>query len=120
MIKKYLYQLLPSIIILGIFFVFFYSPSNKVGREKVQELNILNKRLKKTNDSIYLEIQKYKSDMTKSDEIIETLMEEEGMLREEIETLNIKITKIKGKYEKANNHANSFDSAAIRQYFSNL
>lgn len=120
MIKKYLIQILPSIIILGLFFVFFYSPSNKESKRKIQELNLLNKQLKKANDSIRNEIVEFTSDMEKSDEIIKTLMEEEYLLKDKVNTLNSKITNLKSKYEEANNHANNFDSSAIKQYFSNL
>lgn len=120
MIKKYLLQILPSFIIISLFFIFFYSPSNKAARKEIQELNLINKRLKKSNDSIRLEIVQYKDDMAKSDEIIMTLMEEDHLLRDEVNELTDKITNLKSKYEKANTHANGFDSSAIKQYFSNL
>jgi len=120
MIKKYLIQILPSVIIITLFFVFFYSPSNKAARKEIQELNLLNKRLKKSNDSILLEIVQYKDDMAKSDEIIMTLMEEDHLYRDEINELTDKITNLKSKYEKANKHSNALDSSAIKQYFSDL
>lgn len=120
MIKKYLYQILPSLIILSIFFVFFYSPQNQAAKKKIQEINLLNKRLKKQNDSIFLEIQSYEDDLKKSDEIIESLMEDDFLLKEKIKTLNKNLTQIKSKYEQANNHANHFDSSRIQEYFSNI
>ncbi len=120
MIKKYLFQLLPSIIIISLFFVFIHVPNNKEAKQKIKELNLINKQLKERNDSIQVEIGKFQEDMVKSDEIIKTLMEEDFLLKEKVSTLNNKITNLKSKYEEANSHANNFDSSAIKQYFSNL
>ena len=120
MIKKYLYQLLPSVIIISLFFVFFYSPSNQANKQKIKELNLLNERLKKANDSIYLEIEEYQDDIDKSNAIIESMTKEDNLLKDKVNSLNNKITKLKSKYEEANSHANNFDSSLIRGYFSNL
>ena len=120
MIKKYLIQILPSIIIVSLFFVFIHVPNNKEAKQKIKELNLINKQLKERNDSIQVEIGKFQEDMVKSDEIIKTLMEEDFLLKEKVSTLNNKITNLKHKYEEANSHANNFDSSAIKQYFSNI
>jgi peptidoglycan hydrolase CwlO-like protein len=120
MIKKYLFQLLPSIIVLSIFFIFFYSPSNQMARKSIKELNVLNQSLKRANDSIILEIKSYEDDLNKSDEIIQSFMEEDGLLKKKLNSLNNKLTNLKSKYEEANSHSNNFDSSRIREYFSNI
>ena len=120
MIKKYLIQILPSIIIISLFFAFIHVPNERASKKRIKELNLINKQLKQKNDSIQVEIVKFQEDMVKSDEIIKTLMEEDFLLKEKVNTLNNKITNLKHKYEEANSHANSFDSSAIKQYFSNL
>jgi predicted nuclease with TOPRIM domain len=120
MIKKYLIQFLPSIIIISLFFIFFYSPSNKEAKKQIKELNLLNKRLGKANDSILVQINKYESDLNKSDEIIKSLFEEDAKLKDKMININSQLTTLKSKYEKANNHSNDFNSIDIERYFSNL
>jgi uncharacterized coiled-coil DUF342 family protein len=119
-IKKYLIQILPSIIIISLFFIFFYTPSNREAKKKIQELNLMNKRLQKANDSIQNEIVSFQEDLQKSDEIIESLFQEENVLKDKILKLNSQLTNIKSKYEKANNHSNDFNSNDIKRYFSDL
>ena len=120
MIKKYLIQILPSIIIISLFFIFFYSPSNKEARKRIQELNLENKKLQKANDSILVEIGYNNLDLERSDEIIESLFKEEADLKDKMNNLNSQLTTLKSKYEKANSHSNDFNSNDIKRYFSNL
>ena len=91
-----------------------------MARKSIKELNIINQNLKRANDSVMLEIKSYDDDIKKSDEIIQTLMEEDWLLKDKVNSLNSKITQIKSKYEEANSHSNNFDSSRIREYFSNI
>jgi predicted nuclease with TOPRIM domain len=120
MIKKYLIQILPSIIIVSLFFIFFYSPNNKEAKRQIKELTILNKRLQKANDSILVKIEYYNLDLDRSNEIIQSLYKEDAILKDKVLLLNSELKTLKSKYEKANNHSNNFSSNDIKRYFSNL
>ncbi len=120
MIKKYLIQILPSIIIISLFFIFFHAPRNREAKKRIQELNLQNKHLKKVNDSVLLEIVEYENDLIEADEMIKSLFENDYTLRQKVLILDSDLKILKSKYEKANKHSNNYNSADIKKYFSDL
>ena len=116
MIKKYFLLALPSIIIISLFYLF--KPSNQEINAKIKALKEENKMLKKANDSIFLSIKGLEKIKEDADHKIVLLEKEEEKQKEKIQEVNNKLTQLKHKYEKANNHSNNFSSDDVQRYFS--
>jgi len=111
--KDVILTILPSVVIIGIYTILFPSTRGKQYKLEIKQLQALNDSLKKENDSILYQIENIKIDMERSDEIIHTLFDESRNLSNELKT-------IKKQYDQASNHANSFTSGEIVEYFSNI
>jgi peptidoglycan hydrolase CwlO-like protein len=85
----------------------------KTLQHKNDSLLLANQKIKKSNDSITI-------NLAKSDLVIESLNKKDDLLKEKVAQLNNKIQSLKGKYEEANNHANNFNTLDIQRYFSEL
>lgn len=106
---------LPSIIILGLFYLL--KPNNSEINKELKRLKQENELLQKKNDSIFYVIKGIESLKLKADERISQLELQEDKKEKEIAELNGKIKFIKNKYEKANNHAANYTSVDIQRYF---
>ena len=85
------------------------------------------KELQAKNDSLMMVSQKidsiniyYKDEIGKKDIQISKLNDIDTSLEAKIKETTKKINNLNNKYEKANNHANSFGSIEIASYFANL
>ena len=85
------------------------------------------KELQAKNDSLMMVSQKidsiniyYKDEIGKKDLEISKLNDIDISLEAKIKETTKKINNLNNKYEKANNHANSFGSIEIASYFANL
>jgi predicted nuclease with TOPRIM domain len=91
--------------------------SHKVDVKKFKQitdsLQVANKKLTKSNDSL-------KNNIEKSSIAITSLNKKDESLKEKVGQLNYKIQSLKVKYEEANNHANNFGSLDIQRYFAEL
>ena len=106
---------LPSIIILGLFYLL--KPNNSEINKELKRLKQENQILEKKNDSIFSVIKNLEQLKSKADEKISQLEAEEVKQEKEVTELNAKIKSIKKKYEKANAHSTNFTSADIQGYF---
>jgi len=106
---------LPSIIILGLFYLL--KPNNSEINKELKRLKQENQILEKKNDSIFSVIKNLEQLKSKADEKISQLEAEEVKQEKEVTELNAKIKSIKKKYEKANSHSTNFTSADIQGYF---
>jgi uncharacterized protein HemX len=106
---------LPSIIILGLFYLL--KPNNSEINKELKRLKQENQILEKKNDSIFSVIKNLEQLKSKADEKISQLEAEEVKQEKEVTELNAKINSIKKKYEKANAHSTNFTSADIQRYF---
>ena len=79
-----------------------------------------NKFLLAKNDSLSKQNDSLKYNLDNSNSIILSLNKKDNLLKEKIVYLNNKIQNVKYEYEKANNHANNFNSLDIQRYFSEL
>lgn len=118
-IKKAVYIALPTVVLLGAFFTFFFQPKLSFYKDKVRELNALNKYFIKQNDSLETKIEYIQKDMAKMDEIILTLYSENATLQTEMDSVNKRINHIKRKYEKSR-IADDYNDSDIKRYFAEL
>jgi predicted nuclease with TOPRIM domain len=118
--KDVILTILPSVVIIGIYTILFPSTRGKQYKLEIKQLQALNDSLKKENDSILYQIENIKIDMERSDEIIHTLFDESRMFEEKAKNLSNELKTIKKQYDQASNHANSFTSGEIVEYFSNI
>lgn len=120
LIKKYALEVLPTIIILSFFYIFTQGDYDEKAKDEIKKLKLENQGLKKTNDSIFATIKTFEDDISKQDEIISHLFNEQESFYKTLDSLDLALTKTKQKYEKATNHSNNFSSTEISKYFSNL
>lgn len=88
--------------------------------EQIDRLNQQNQLLKKTNDSLLLSVKRYEDTIAVANNKILALSNMEALLKLKAESLQLKINKLKPKYEKAGNYARNFNADSVRIYFSNL
>lgn len=119
-VKKYLTPLIPSVVVIGIFFTLFHDDFNRDSKAQMKELKRLNDSLLTANTKILSEISQSQADSEKQDEIIRVLWEESFLLKEQIGGLKNELRNVKSQYEKANTHSDNFTSNDIQRYFSNL
>lgn len=119
-VKNAFFYFLPTIIVAAIYFTFFHKPSNQKDKEKINALLLENQNLARKNDSILHQIQNHDEDLNRTNDIIMNLFEEQFMLKHQVDSLNVAITTIQSKYEKANSHANNYNSNDIIKYMSDL
>jgi lipopolysaccharide export LptBFGC system permease protein LptF len=112
---------LPAILLAIILYVLFMfgNASSKV-IQKITELETLNKVMNaenvkwtKYNDSLILIIEKSNAELA-------YMKKRDAELYNKLQSLNIQITKLKDKYEKANNFTANYNADSVKQYFSNL
>lgn len=114
-IKTGLLISMPTIILLGLFFLL--KPNNKEINQEIKNLKEQNKILYNRNDSIFYQIQAIEKEKEKSEKRIKEIENLEELQRKRLQDLNVEIKNLKKKYEKANNHAANFSSADIQRYF---
>jgi lipopolysaccharide export LptBFGC system permease protein LptF len=112
---------LPAILFSIILYVLFmFSDSNSKLKQKITELETLNKVMKAENvkwanynDSLILIIEKSNAELA-------YMKKRDEELYNKLQFLNTQITKLKDKYEKANNFTANYNADSVKQYFSNL
>jgi hypothetical protein len=114
--KKYFLMILPSVIIISLFYIL--KSNNSADNKKLNELKINNIILQNKNDSIFLVIQSLEKLKIQADLNIEKLRNQEKINIEKINSINLKLKNIKYKYEKASNHSDNFSSVDVQRYFS--
>jgi lipopolysaccharide export LptBFGC system permease protein LptF len=112
---------LPAILFSIILYVLFmFSDYNSKLKQKITELETLNKVMKAENvkwanynDSLILIIEKSNAELA-------YMKKRDEELYNKLQFLNTQITKLKDKYEKANNFTANYNADSVKQYFSNL
>lgn len=112
---KYFLKILPSVIIISLFYIL---KPNIADNKKLNELKKQNIILQNKNDSIFLVIQSLEKLKIQADLNIEKLRNQEQINIEKLNSINSKLTNLKYKYEKAYNHSANFTSIDVQRYFS--
>jgi peptidoglycan hydrolase CwlO-like protein len=115
MIKNVLLMILPSVIILSLWYILV--PNGKY-RDEIKQLNAKNDSLRNLNVGLRANIEANQKLLVSSDNKIDILKKEDELLKSKVKTLNTTISKLKTNYEKANSHSNNFSTIDIQRYFS--
>lgn len=115
--KDLILKLLPSALIILLFL--FIRKSDKMHDidESIKQYKKENDSLRLVNNQILENIQWYNQKLIKSDEVISGLVSSSNQLAGRISVIGSQINKLKAEYEKANNHADNFNSTDIQRYF---
>ena len=115
--KDLILKLLPSVLIILLFL--FIRKTDKMGDidESIKQYKKENDSLRLVNNQILENIQWYNEKLIKSDEVISGLISSSNQLAGRITVMGSQINKLKAEYEKANNHADNFNSTDIQRYF---
>lgn len=114
--KKYFLMILPSVIIISLFYIL--KPNNSADNKKINELKKQNIILQNKNDSIFLVIENLERLKIQADLNIEKIRKQEDINIKKINSINLKLTNLKYKYDKASNHSANFSSVDVQRYFS--
>lgn len=115
MIKNVLLMILPSLIILSLWYILV--PSSKY-KDEIKQLNAKNDSLRSANIDLRKNIVANEKLLVASDERIDELKKQDEILKSKVHTLNTNISNLKHHYEKANSHSNNFTTIDIQRYFS--
>lgn len=110
-------KILPSVLIILLFL--FIRKSDKMSDidAAIKQYKLENDSLRLVNNQILENIQWYNQKLIKSDEVISGLINSSNQLSSRITVMSSQINKLKAEYEKANNHADNFNSTDIQRYF---
>lgn len=106
--------------IIGISIFNYVYVANGITEKHIKELQVKNDSLMMANEKIDSINIYYKDEIGKKDIQISKLNDIDTSLEAKIKETTKKINNLNNKYEKANNHANSFGSIEIASYFANL
>ena len=106
--------------IIGISIFNYVYVANGITDSHIKELQFRNDSLIMVNQKIDSINLYYKDEIGKKDLEISKLNDIDISLEAKIKETTKKINNLNNKYEKANNHANSFGSIEIASYFANL
>lgn len=106
--------------IIGISIFNYVYVANGITESHIKELQAKNDSLMMVNEKIDSINIYYKDEIGKKDIQIFKLNDIDISLEAKIKETTKKINNLNNKYEKANNHANSFGSIEIASYFANL
>jgi hypothetical protein len=87
---------------------------------EIKELKAYNDSLRILNNKMSYEIISHIDNINKKDSLVKKLYIRQNKLYHLIDTLNLQITNLNDRYEKANHHADSLNSYQLKRYFSNL
>lgn len=106
--------------IIGVLIFNYVYVAHGITESHVKELQFKNDSLIMVNEKIDSINLYYKDEIGKKDLEISKLNDKDISLESKIKETTKKIINLNYKYEKANNHANNFDSIEIASYFANL